>query len=71
MAKDPKFAEAFKSYSSIGPEAKGIEAELQAYLKNPMLLKATNPDLASQFDSIIKQRMGSLIKPQAGAGSRD
>jgi len=57
MARDPKFAEAYKNYASIGPEAKGYEAELQAYLKNPMMLKATNPDLAAQFDAIIKQRM--------------
>lgn len=57
MAKDPKFAESYKNYASIGPEAKGYEAELQAYIKNPMMLKATNPDLAAQFDAIIKQRM--------------
>lgn len=57
MARDPKFAESYKNYASIGPEAKGYEAELQAYLKNPMMLKATNPDLAAQFDAIIKQRM--------------
>lgn len=60
MARDPKFAEAYKNYASIGPEAKGYEAELQAYLKNPMMLKATNPELAAQFDAIIKQRM---LKP--------
>jgi hypothetical protein len=60
MARDPKFAESYKNYASIGPEAKGYEAELQAYLKNPMMLKATNPDLAAQFDAIIKQRM---LKP--------
>jgi hypothetical protein len=60
MAKDPKFAESYKNYASIGPEAKGYEAELQAYLKNPMMLKATNPELAAQFDAIIKQRM---LKP--------
>ena len=60
MAKDPKFAESYKNYASIGPEAKGYEAELQAYIKNPMMLKATNPDLAAQFDAIIKQRM---LKP--------
>jgi hypothetical protein len=57
MARDPKFAESYKNYASIGPEAKGYEAELQAYLKNPMMLKATNPELAAQFDAIIKQRM--------------
>jgi len=57
MAKDPKFAESYKNYASIGPEAKGYEAELQAYLKNPMIIKATNPELAAQFDAIIKQRM--------------
>jgi hypothetical protein len=57
MARDPKFAESYKNYASIGPEAKGFEAELQAYLKNPMMIKATNPDLAAQFDAIIKQRM--------------
>jgi hypothetical protein len=55
----------------MGPEGKGMEAELQAYIKNPMQLKATNPDLAAQFDAIIKQRMGSMVKPQAGVGSRD
>ena len=60
MARDPKFAESYKNYASIGPEAKGYEAELQAYLKNPMMLKATNPELAAQFDAIIKQRM---LKP--------
>ena len=71
MTKDPKFAEAYKNYASIGPEAKGIEADLQAYIKNPMLLKATNPELAAQFDVIIKQRTAGMLKPQAGAGSRD
>jgi hypothetical protein len=60
MARDPKFAESYKNYASIGPEAKGYEAELQAYLKNPMMLKATNPELAAQFDAILKQRM---LKP--------
>ena len=60
MARDPKFAESYKNYASIGPEAKGYEAELQAYLKNPMMLKATNPELAAQFDAIIIQRM---LKP--------
>jgi hypothetical protein len=60
MARDPKFAESYKNYASIGPEAKGYEAELQAYLKNPMIIKATNPELAAQFDAIIKQRM---LKP--------
>jgi hypothetical protein len=53
MARDPKFAEAYKNYASIGPEAKGYEAELQAYLKNPMMLKATNPELAAQFDASL------------------
>jgi hypothetical protein len=71
MTKDPKFAEAYRNYASIGPEAKGIEADLQAYIKNPMLLKATNPELAAQFDVIIKQRTAGMLKPQAGAGSRD
>jgi hypothetical protein len=56
MARDPKFAESYKNYASIGPEAKGIEAELQAYLKNPMVIKATNPDLAAYYDQLIKQR---------------
>ena len=54
--KDPKFAESYKNFASIGPEAKGIEAELQAYLKNPMVIKATNPDLAAYYDQLIKQR---------------
>jgi hypothetical protein len=59
-------------YANImGPEGKGMESELQAYIKNPMMLKASNPDLAAQFDAIIKQRTGSMIKPQAGVGSRD
>lgn len=56
MAKDPKFAESYKNYASIGPEAKGVEAELQAYLKNPMMIKATNPELAAYYDQLIKQR---------------
>jgi hypothetical protein len=56
MARDPKFAESYKNYASIGPEAKGSEAELQAYLKNPMLIKATNPELAAYYDQLIKQR---------------
>jgi hypothetical protein len=68
--KDPKFAAAYKDYAAIGPEAKGLEADLQAYIKNPMMLKATNPDLAAQFDAVIKQRMASMVKPQEGAGSR-
>ena len=63
MARDPKFKEEYKNYASIGPEAKGLEAELQAYIKNPMLLKATNPDLAAQFDAIIKQRLPGARKP--------
>jgi len=70
MARDPKFAESYKNYASIGPEAKGFEADLQAYIKNPMVIKATNPTLAAQFDAIIQQRMGSMVKPQEGAGSR-
>lgn len=49
--------------STMGPEAKGMEADLQAYIKNPMMLKATNPALAAQFDAIIQQRMGSMVKP--------
>ena len=56
MARDPKFAESYKNYASIGPEAKGVEAELQAYLKNPMMIKATNPELAAYYDQLIKQR---------------
>jgi hypothetical protein len=56
MATDPKFAESYKNFASIGPEAKGSEAELQAYLKNPMLIKATNPELAAYYDQLIKQR---------------
>jgi len=56
MARDPKFAESYKNYASIVPEAKGSEAELQAYLKNPMLIKATNPELAAYYDQLIKQR---------------
>jgi len=60
MATDPKFAASYRDFASIGPEAKGYEAELQAYLKNPMIIKATNPELAAQFDAIIKQRM---LKP--------
>ena len=63
MARDPKFAESYKNYASIGPEAKGFENELQAYIKNPMMLKASNPPLAAQFDAIIQQRMGSMVKP--------
>jgi hypothetical protein len=68
MARDPKFAESYKNYASIVPEAKGSEAELQAYLKNPMLIKATNPELAAYYDQLIKQRR---LQPQAGAGTRD
>ena len=56
MARDPKFAEAYTKFASIGPEAKGAEAELQAYLKNPMMIKATNPELAAYYDQLIKQR---------------
>jgi hypothetical protein len=56
MARDPKFKEEYKNYASIVPEAKGSEAELQAYLKNPMLVKATNPELAAYYDQLIKQR---------------
>jgi hypothetical protein len=56
MARDPKFAESYKNYASIVPEARGSEAELQAYLKNPMLIKATNPELAAYYDQLIKQR---------------
>jgi hypothetical protein len=56
MARDPKFAESYKNFASIGPEAKGVEAELQAYLKNPMVIKATNPELAAYYDQLIKQR---------------
>jgi hypothetical protein len=56
MARDPKFKEEYKNYASIVPEAKGSEAELQAYLKNPMLIKATNPELAAYYDQLIKQR---------------
>ena len=56
MATDPKFKEEYKNYASIVPEAKGSEAELQAYLKNPMLIKATNPELAAYYDQLIKQR---------------
>jgi hypothetical protein len=56
MTTDPKFAESYKNFASIGPEAKGVEAELQAYLKNPMVIKATNPELAAYYDQLIKQR---------------
>ena len=56
MARDPKFAESYKNFAAIGPEAKGVEAELQAYLKNPMVIKATNPELAAYYDQLIKQR---------------
>lgn len=63
MARDPKFKEEYKNYASIGPEAKGLEADLQAYIKNPMMLKAVNPQLAAQFDAIIKQRLLGMLKP--------
>jgi predicted dehydrogenase len=45
-------------------EAAGIVTQVGFnYIKNPMLLKSTNPDLAAQFDAIIKQRMPGLLKP--------
>lgn len=50
-----------KVYSeNMGAESKGIEATLQAYIKNPMELKATNPQLAAQFDAILQQRMAGM-----------
>ena len=45
---------------SMGTESKGLEATLQAYVKNPMELKASNPDLARQFDAILQQRMAGM-----------
>jgi len=71
MARDPKFAESYKNFASIVPEAKGMEADLQAYIKNPMALKATNPTLAAQFDAIIQQRVGSMVKPVNVAQDRN
>ena len=50
-----------KVYSeNMGTESKGMEATLQAYMKNPMELKATNPQLAAQLDAILQQRMASM-----------
>jgi hypothetical protein len=45
---------------NMGTESKGMEATLQAYIKNPMELKATNPQLAAQLDAILQQRMASM-----------
>lgn len=56
MQTDPKFAEAYKNYASIGPEARGESALLQQYMKNPILFKAQNPQLALQFEAMLAQR---------------
>lgn len=63
--KDPAFAARAKDYLSMGPEAKGMEAELKAYISNPMLLKATKPELAKQFDDIIAARLKGMSMPGA------
>jgi hypothetical protein len=50
-----------KVYSeNMGTESKAMEATYQAYMKNPMELKATNPQLAAQLDAILQQRMASM-----------
>ena len=45
---------------NMGTESKGMEATLQAYIKNPMELKATNPQLAAQLDAVLQQRMAGM-----------
>lgn len=62
---DPAFATRAKGYLTMGPEAKGMEAELKAYIANPMIIKATNPALAKQFDDIIASRLKGMSMPGA------
>jgi tetratricopeptide (TPR) repeat protein len=56
MGRDPKFAENLRNYMSIGPEMRGESAMLQQYMKNPILFKAQNPQLAAQFEAMLAQR---------------
>jgi len=56
-----KAAKGLAAYAGImGPEAKGMEAELKAYIANPILIRNTNPALAKQFDDIIASRLKGM-----------
>ena len=58
MARDPKFAESYKNYASIVPEARGIAGIAAKMVGNPgamMLLKQEDPVLHAQVSAYIKQ----------------
>ena len=71
MARDPKFAESYKNFASIVPEARGDQAIIAKY-SGPQgqialqMLEAQGPEGKAQADlirQIIKQNTGSMLKP--------
>ena len=41
---------------AMGPEARSETAMLQQYMKNPLLFKVQNPQLAAQFEALLAQQ---------------
>ena len=71
MATDPKFAESYKNFASIGPDARGDQAIIAKY-SGPQgqialqLLEASGPEGKAQaqiIKQIIKQNTGAMLKP--------
>jgi hypothetical protein len=68
MARDPKFAESYKNYASIGPEAKGDAAILAKYAgpQGEIALKMleTTPEGKIQAQMIRQRLAASMLMPQ-------
>ena len=71
MTTDPKFAESYKNFASIGPDARGDQAIIAKY-SGPQgqialqLLEASGPEGKAQaqiIKQIIKQNTGAMLKP--------
>jgi hypothetical protein len=68
MARDPKFAESYKNYASIGPEAKGDAALLAKYAGAQgqialQMLEAEGPEGKLQAQLIRQKLQAAMLTP--------
>jgi hypothetical protein len=68
MARDPKFAEAYKNYASIGPEARGDQSLLAKYagpqgLIALQMLESQGPEGKAQADLIRQKLQAAFLTP--------
>lgn len=74
MTKDPKFAEAYRNYASIGPEVKGDAAILAKYA-GPQgeialkMLESSGPDGKAQAQLIRQKLAASMLTPVSVANA--